>query len=312
MGIHRLMVQGGNRLGVLLATPPFTVFHSRAEEQGQPLDVAVALGVDPATLLASVVKVGPRGPDKFEIAGALRGRPLELVSAETVGLEVPARAEIVLEGRILPGVRAPEGPFGENTGYYFSAMSPVVEVTAVTHRREFIYPALCPWTADVDNLLSLAAGTELLGRLRSHVYGVVDLDMIPGTCGFSAVVAVRGLKPTEVRRLILLALGLDRRLKSVTVVDDDVDIRSPRDVAWALATRFQPDRDTVILGGMEGYVIDPSAAAAGTGSKLGFDATRGPGPQFDRVTMPAPALAKARSALAGRSAVGSEPGGGTE
>lgn len=298
MGIHRMMIKGGKRMGILLANPPLSQFHAHAEAAGRPLDIAVALGVEPALLVASVVKTGPQGLDKMDLAGALRGAPVEMIRAESVDVDIPARAEIVIEGRILAGVREPEGPFGENTGYYFSNISPVVEVTAVTHRRDFIYPALCPWTADVDMLLSLAAGTELLGQLQTQVPGVVDLDLTPGTCGFAAVIAVRKSRPTEVRRLIHLALTMDRRLKLVTVVDDDVDIRDPREVAWSLATRFQPDRDTIILGGMEGYVIDPSCGSGGIGSRMGMDATRGSGPEFDRISIPAAAAAKAQAALA--------------
>lgn len=298
MGIHRMMVKGGTRMGILLANPPLSQFHAAAEAAGRPLDIAVALGVEPALLIASVVKTGPQGPDKMALAGALRGAPVEMVRAETVAVEVPARAEIVIEGRVLPGVREAEGPFGENTGYYFSNVSPVVEVTAVTHRRNFIYPALCPWTADVDTLLSLAAGAELLGQLRTQMVGVADLDLTAGTCGFCAVIALTKARPTEARRLIHLALSMDKRLKQVTVVDDDVDIRNPREVAWALATRFQPDRDTVILSGMEGYVIDPSCGNSGIGSRLGLDATRGSGPEFEKITIPAAAAAKARAVLA--------------
>ncbi|MCE9568969.1 MAG: UbiD family decarboxylase [Rhodocyclales bacterium] len=297
MGIHRMMVKGGTRMGILLANPPLSQFHAAAEAAGRPLDIAVALGVEPALLIAAVVKTGPLGPDKMDIAGALRQAPVEMVRAETVAIDVPARAEIIIEGRILPGVREPEGPFGENTGYYFSNISPVVEVTAVTHRRDFIYPALCPWTADVDSLLSLAAGTELLGQLRTQMAGIIDLDLTTGTCGFTAVIALARARPTDVRRLIHLALSMDKRLKLVTVVDDDVDIRDPREVSWALATRFQPDRDTVILSGMEGYVIDPSCGG-GTGSRMGMDATRGSGPEFDKITIPAAAVAKARTFLA--------------
>ncbi len=298
MGIHRMMVKGGNRLGVLLANPPLSQFHAAAEAAGRPLDIAVALGVEPALLIAAVVKTGPQGPDKMDLAGALRGAPVEMIRAETVAVDVPARAEIIIEGRVLPGVRETEGPFGENTGYYFSNISPVVEVTAVTHRRDFIYPALCPWTADVDSLLSLAAGTELLGQLQTQMTGVIDLDLTTGTCGFTAVIALAKARPTEVRRLIHLALSMDKRLKLVTVVDDDVDIRDPREVAWALATRFQPARDTVILSGMEGYVIDPSCGSGGVGSRMGMDATRGSGSEFDKITIPAAAAAKARAVLA--------------
>ncbi len=298
MGIHRMMVKGGNRLGILLANPPLSQFHAAAEAAGRPLDIAVALGVEPALLIAAVVKTGPQGPDKMHLAGALRGAPVDMIRAETVAVDVPARAEIIIEGRVLPGVRETEGPFGENTGYYFSNISPVVEVTAVTHRRDFIYPALCPWTSDVDSLLSLAAGTELLGQLQTQMAGVIDLDLTTGTCGFTAVIALAKARPTEVRRLIHLALSMDKRLKLVTVVDDDVDIRNPREVSWALATRFQPDRDTVILSGMEGYVIDPSCGSSGTGSRMGMNATRGSGPEFDKITIPAAAAAKAQAVLA--------------
>ncbi|MBZ0126473.1 MAG: UbiD family decarboxylase [Rhodocyclaceae bacterium] len=298
MGIHRMMFKGGRRFGILLANPPLSQFLANAEASGKPLEVAVALGVDPAMLIASVVKTGPLGPDKMDIAGSLRGAPVELVRGLTVDLEVPARAEVVLEGRVLPGVREPEGPFGENTGYYFSNTSPVVEIDAVTHREDFIFPALVPWTADVDTLLSLAGGAELLGQLKGLVRGVVDLDIVPGTCSFAAVIAVKGCPAYEVRRLMHLALNLDRRLKSVTVVDDDVDIRNPREVAWALATRFQADRDMVVLGGMEGYVIDPSSAGA-AGAKMGFDATRGAGATFNRIALPAGAAARARTVAEG-------------
>ena len=301
MGIHRMMYKGksgdGRRFGIFLANPPLSAFLANAEASGRPLEVAVALGVDPAMLLAAVVKTGPQGPDKMEIAGGLRGAPVALVRALTVDLEVPARAEVVIEGHVLPGLREEEGPFGENTGSYFSNLSPVFEASAVTHRKDFIFPALVPWTADVDTLLSLAGGAELLGQLKGLLRGVVDLELTPGTCSFAAVIAVRDCPKTEVRRLIHLALGLDRRLKSVTVVDDDIDIRNPREVAWALATRCQPARDSVILGGLEGYVIDPSAAAGG-GSKIGYDATRGPQPIFDKIAMPPAAVARARAVAA--------------
>ncbi|MBE7424433.1 MAG: Phenolic acid decarboxylase subunit C [Rhodocyclaceae bacterium] len=296
MGIHRMMYKGGKRFGILLANPPLSLFLANAEREGKPLEVAVALGMAPAQLIAAVVKTGPLGPDKMEIAGALAGAPVELARALTVDVDIPARAEVIIEGRILPGVREPEGPFGENTGAYFSNIGPVIEVSAVTHRREFIFPALMPWTTDVDTLLTLAGGAELLGQLKSQVRGVVALELVPGTCSFAAVVAVRNCPSHEVRRLIHLALNLDRRLKVLTVVDDDIDPRDPREVAWAMSTRFQPHRDTVIVEGTEGYIIDPSSAG-GSGSKVGFDATRGAGAEFDKIVVPPAAAARARAVL---------------
>ena len=296
MGVHRMMYKGGNRFGILLANPPLSLYLANAEAAGKPLEVAVALGLDPAVFIASIVKTGPLGPDKMEIAGALAGAPVELVRALTVDVDIPARAEVDLEGRVLPGVREPEGPFGENTGAYFTNDSPVIEVSAVTHRKDFIFPALVPWTADVDTLLQLAGGAELLGRLQGLVRGVVDLELVPGTSSFAAVVSVKNCPDHEVRRLIHLALNLDRRLKVLTVVDDDVDLRDPREVAWAMSTRFRPERDTVIVSGTEGYIIDPSSAG-GSGSKIGFDATRGAGAQFDKIALPSAAAARARAVL---------------
>jgi 2,5-furandicarboxylate decarboxylase 1 len=297
MGIHRMMVKGGTRMGILLANPPLSFSSPMPKRRATPLDIAVALGVEPALLIAAVVKAGPQGPDKMDIAGALRQAPVELIRAETVAVDVPARAEIIIEGRVLPGLREPEGPFGENTGYYFSNISPVVEVTAVTHRRDFIYPGPVP--LDRRRRQPAVAGRRhrTAGPV-AHPDGRRDrsrpdhrhLRLHRRHC-------LEKAKPTDVRRLIHLALAMDKRLKLVTVVDDDVDIRDPREVSWALATRFQPDRDTVILSGMEGYVIDPSCAG-GTGSRMGMDATRGSGKEFDKITIPAAAAAKARAVLA--------------
>lgn len=297
MGIHRMMFHGGNQLGIFLANPPLSLYLAEAEAAGEPLELAVALGMDPATLIASVVKTGPVGPDKVEIAGGLRGTPLEMTTGVTIDMDIPACAEAVIEGRVLPGERREEGPFGENTGYYFSGNSPVFEATAVLHRKNFIYSALCPWTVDVDNLLSLAAGTELLGQLRAQTHGVCDLELVTGTCGFTAVISVKDLSSADVRRIILLALSLDRRLKQVTVVDDDVDIRNAREVSWAMATRYQPDRDTIILEGMEGYVIDPSARDC-VGSNIGFDATLRDREVNQKVATPSAAMVRAREVLA--------------
>jgi len=297
MGVHRMMFKGGKRFGMMLANPPLSLYLANAEREGRPLEAAVALGLDPAVFIASIVKTGPLGPDKMDIAGALAGAPVELARALTVDIDVPARAEVVLEGRLLLGLREPEGPFGENTGAYFTNHSPVFEVSAVTHRRDFIFPALMPWTNDVDTLLALAAGAELLSQLKALVRGVVDLELLPGTCSFAGVISVRDCPRHEVRRLIHLALNIDRRLKLLTVVDDDVDLRDPREVAWAMSTRYDPARDTLMLHDTEGYVIDPSSAG-GSGSRIGFDATRGAGPQFDKITVLPAARERARSVLA--------------
>ncbi|HRN75029.1 UbiD family decarboxylase [Ottowia sp.] len=296
MGVHRMMVKGGRRLTVMFSNPPMSRLHAAAEARGEPLPVVIALGLDPATLIGAVVRSGGgQGADKLGFSGALRGRAVELAPARTVALEVPARAEAIIEGHVLCGVREHEGPFGENTGTYFSDDSPVIEVSAVTHREQPVYPGLSPAGADVDMLLWLAAGADLLAQLRAQVAGVVDLEIARGTAAFSMVVAVHCCSRSEARRLAHLALALDRRLKTITVVDDDIDIRDPEDVAWALATRWQPARDTVVIEGTDAYVIDPSASGAGQGSKAAFIALHAAGGGDERMRLDAAALAKAQA-----------------
>ncbi len=296
MGVHRMMVRGGRRLTVMFANPPMSRLHAAAAARGEALPVVVALGLDPATLIGAVVKAGAQGADKLGFAGALRGRPVELAPARTVALEVPARAEVIIEGRVLPGVREVDGPFGENTGTYFNDDCPVIEVSAVTHREQPVYPGLCPSSADVDMLLWLAAGADMLAQLRAQAAGVIDLELARGTAAFSMVISVASdCSRSEARRLAYLALVLDRRLKTVTIVNDDIDIRDPEDVAWALATRWQPARDTVLMEGTDAYVIDPSASGAGQGSKAAFIALHAATGRDARMRLDAAALAKARA-----------------
>jgi 2,5-furandicarboxylate decarboxylase 1 len=222
---------------------------------------------------------------------------VELIRAETVAVDVPARAEIIIEGRVLPGVREPEGPFGENTGAYFSNISPVVEVTAVTHRRDFIFPALCPGPP-TSTPCSRWRRHRTAGPV-AHPDGGVRSRPDPGTCGFAAVIAVIELpEATDVRRLIHLALAIDKRLKVVTVVDDDVDIRDPREVAWALATRFQPDArhgDPVRHGRLcDRSILVPAAPARA----WAWTPRAAAAPNSIRSRLPAAAVAKARAVLA--------------
>ncbi|MEW5922331.1 MAG: UbiD family decarboxylase [Bacillota bacterium] len=300
-GIHRLQLKGTNRLGVFLANPPLSDYFHRAEQQGKPLPAAVALGLHPAELLAAAVTIKQGLNSKLELAGALAGRPVPLVPARSVDLPVPALAEIILEGEILPGVREKEGPFGESSGYYFAAQSPVMEIRAVTFRREPILSVIPPWGIETDIILSAFSGAELWQELNKLVPEVLDVAFLPGSLTFQGVIQVAPtLSRREVRRLIHLALNLDRRLKHVVVVDEDVDIHSPREVLWALATRFQGAEDLLCLHGLEGYVIDPSVKEGET-AKLGFDATARPGgpagERFRRLTLPRTATARAKEIL---------------
>lgn len=301
-GIHRLELKGKNRLGVFIANPPLTNYLSIAEEKGQALPVVVALGVHPAELLAAAVSIKKDIKSKLNLAGALAGRPVQLAAAKTTDLLVPAQAEIILEGSILPGVREKEGPFGESSGYYFAAQSPVIEIKTVTFRREPILSVIPPWGAETDTILSAFSGAELWQELNRLIPEVLNVAFLPGSLTFQGVIQVASSLPQqEIRRLMHLALNLDRRLKHVFVVDEDVDIYDPREVLWALATRFQGNCDLLSIPGLEGYVIDPSVEKGET-TKLGFDATARPGgpreERYRRLTIPRETLTRAQEIVA--------------
>jgi len=298
IGIHRMQLQGKNFMTVFLSNPPLADYFKKAEKEGKPLQVAVALGLHPAEMMAAAVPLKKGIKSKVHLAGGLAGRPVPLVKAKVADLMVPALAEIVLEGQLLPGMRKPDGPFGESSGYYFHAESPVMEVQAVTFRNEPILSIIPPWGIDAEIIISTFSGAELWQELNRLIPGVLDVAFLPGALTFQGVIKVAESLPRhEIRRLIHLALNLDRRLKHVIVVDEDVDIYNPREVLWTLATRFQGSRDLVCLQNMEGYVIDPSAEN-GEATKIGFDATARPeGPYSDRykkVALPEEAISRAR------------------
>ncbi|MDT3697801.1 MAG: UbiD family decarboxylase [Thermincola sp.] len=299
IGLHRIQIKGGNRLGILLANPPVATFWQKAEAAGQGLAVAIALGVDPAITLGTMTKATAEGPNKFAVAGGIKGEAIELTPAESSDLLVPAHAELILEGRIIPNYREQEGPFGESSGSYFEFQSPVIEVHTVTHRHDFIYQFMQVWGAEPDVILSLGVSADNLSNLKRLVPALREMNFSPGTCMFNAVASVHGASPLEVRQLMTLILSMDQRIKQIIVVDDDVNIYDMREVQWALATRFQADRDMLLLTGLKGYVIDHSKHADGSTSKLGLDATKkgGSPDQFEKITVPGESLARARQAL---------------
>ncbi|MEW6276375.1 MAG: UbiD family decarboxylase [Bacillota bacterium] len=273
VSIHRLQVLGPNRLGILILPRHLFQFFRAAEAAGRPLEVAVAIGLDPLLLLASQA-LTPPGCDEFTIAGALYGRPLELVKCETVDLEVPARAEIVLEGRLLPGVREMEGPFGEYPKYYGPASPrPVVEVTAMSSCRDPIYHTIIPATMEHLLLGAIPRESGLLQIIRNAVPNVVNVHLTPGGgCRYHVVVSIDKQNEGEAKNAIFAALSSSQEIKHVVVVDKDVDIFNSVDVEWAVATRCQAGRDVFIIERALGNRLDPSSDD-GLSDKMGIDAT---------------------------------------
>jgi 2,5-furandicarboxylate decarboxylase 1 len=274
VSIHRCQVTGPNRLGVLVLPRHTYTFHRMAEEAGQPLDAAIVIGVDPLTLLASQAIV-PIDHDELEIAGALQGRPLPVVKCLNSDIRVPAEAEIVIEGRFLPGVREPEGPFGEFPQTYGSRSNrEVMEVTAVTHRKDPIFHTLSGGGLEHLLLGAIPKEATLLTHLRRNFPNVLDVHLSPGgTMRFHLFVKIKKTQEGQGKNIIMGAFAGSFDLKHVVVVDDDIDIHDPAEVELAIATRFQADRDLLIVPESQGSKLDPSNHD-GVGAKMGLDATK--------------------------------------
>jgi 2,5-furandicarboxylate decarboxylase 1 len=287
MGLHRLHVKGSRRLGVHLANPPISHFVAKAEEQNRPLDVAISLGVHPILLLASIVSSPTE--DKVAIASSLLASPLALTKCETSEVDVPAHAEVVIEGRVLPKVREPEGPFGETSGYYFGDNSHVIEVTAITHRQNPILQALHPTSQEVALLCGPAGEAEMMQMLHAKGFGVIDLALSAASGRTHVVLSLKKRHDSDPRQLLHYLLAGVPYIKHAVVVDDDVDVHDPRDVEWAIATRVQGDEDLVVIPGLRGRSIDPSQKPGLVSAKVGIDATvpMADRQRFKRIGVPA-------------------------
>jgi UbiD family decarboxylase len=300
VGIYRNQVHGPRLLG--LATAPFA--HLNLQRQGRSeraFPVAIAIGVDPRVTMAASAPF-PFGVDELAMAGALRGRAIDVVRCRTVPLEVPADAEMVIEGTVELDSLLDEGPYGEITGYYGIGVQPrpVIRVTALSHRADPIlhlaYQGAPPHETDV--LLAIAREAEILGSVS--IEGLHAVHVTQGGCGmFHVVVAVE--KPYvgfgKIAGFAVLGTPVGRYVKQVIVVDADVDPFDPLAVEWAVATRVQPRRDVDIIESVSGTVVDvsmgPGEGSPGLSSKMIIDATRFDPAAFPPISLPAPkAMAK--------------------
>ncbi len=294
VSIQRIQVKDGRRLQALILPRHLSAFHTMAEEKGEALPIAIVIGVDPLTLLASQAVV-PIDQDELEIAGSLHGAPLEVVKCIGSEIRVPAQAEIVIEARVLPNVRELEGPFGEFPRTYSPAgQHQVIAVDRVTHRRNPIFHTIVP--AELEHLMLGAIPREatILGLLQRSFPNVLDAHLSRGgTCRYHLYVKMKKRRESEAKNVIMAAFGAHFDLKQVIVVDDDVDVHNPTEVEWAVATRFQADRDLLVVAGAQGSPLDPSTTLTGrvdgVSAKMGLDATRPlkyEGHTFTRVHVP--------------------------
>jgi 2,5-furandicarboxylate decarboxylase 1 len=289
VSIHRLQLNGPDRLGVLLLPRHAIAYFHMAEAAGTDLEVAVVVGVDPLSLLASQAIV-PLDTDELEIAGALHGVPLPVVRCRSNRVRVPAEAEIVIEGRILREAREEEGPFGEFPQYYGErAPRHVIQVDAVTTRRNPIFHTIVGGGLEHLLLGGIPREATLLAHLQRSFPGVRDVHLSKGgVCRYHLYVQLDKRSEGEAKNVILGAFGGHYDLKQVIVVDTDVNIHDPREVEWAVATRFQADRDLVVIAESQCSKLDPSTRD-GLGAKMGLDATvplDAPEMRFKRIAVP--------------------------
>ncbi len=274
VSIHRCQISGKDRIGVLLLPRHTWTYARMAEEAGQALEVAIVIGVDPASLLASQAIV-PLDYDEMEIVGALHGAPVEMVKCKTNNVRVPARAEIVLEGRVLPGVAEPEGPFGEFPQYYGRrANRHVIQVDAITHRQKPIFHTIVGGGMEHLLLGGLPREATLLETLQRNDPSVLDVHLSRGgVCRYHLVVKIRKKQEGQAKNIMMGAFAGHYDIKQVIVVDEDVNIHDAEAVEWAVATRFQADQDLLVVSNTQGSKLDPTTTDDGVGSKMGLDAT---------------------------------------
>jgi len=271
---NRLMIKDRDTTSIhLTLAKHLWEFQRAAEAQGKALPVAFAIGVHPAIALGCLA-IGSIDEDERAIMGGLLGEPLELVKCETSDLLVPAHAEMIIEGEILPHERTAEGPFGEFTGYSLGVRQrEVLKVRAITHRRDAIFQDITVGHLDHLMLSTTPIEANLYRAVRAMVPTVNAVRVpAPFTCYVSIEQRISG----QAKNAILAVLGADLYMKRVVVVDHDVDVFNDRQVNWAIATRCQPDRDIAIITNARGSDLDPSTKEDGNTAKWGVDATAKP------------------------------------
>jgi 4-hydroxy-3-polyprenylbenzoate decarboxylase len=281
LGIYRQQVIGKNKLIMRWLSHRGGALDYLEWQQvhpDKPFPIAVALGTDPATILGAVTPV-PDSLSEYAFAGLLRGSRTEVTRCITHDLQVPASAEFVLEGYLYPNETAPEGPFGDHTGYYNEVDTfPVFTVERITHRKQPIYHSTYTGRPpDEPAILGVALNEVFVPILQKQFPEIVDFYLPPEGCSYRmAIVSIKKQYPGHAKRVMFGVWSFLRQFmytKFVIITDDDVNVRDWQDVIWAMTTRMDPARDSTIIENTPIDYLDFASPVSGLGGKIGFDAT---------------------------------------
>jgi len=273
---HRLLVLDENHLAIRLVPRHLFSLWKMAKEEGRDLEVAIAIGLHPAISVAASSSV-PFGVSEFGVANALLEKRLRLIRCETVDANAPADAEIVLEGVISAEKETLEGPLVDVTGTYdIQRSQPIIKLTGIMHREDYIYQALLPSGVEHRLLMGLSRETLIWEAVSNVVPLVKAVNLSNGGCGWlHAIISIEKQTDGDGKNALMAAFAAHPSLKHAVVVDTDIDVFSLEEVEWAIATRFQAEEDLIVIPKARGSTLDPSAdQETGLTTKLGIDATR--------------------------------------
>jgi len=273
---NRLMMARKRELRIFMAVGRHLwTLHNKVERRGEALPVAIVIGVHPLFSLGAQAFT-PSTEDEYAVIGGMMNEPLRVVKGKTVPILVPADAEMVIEGRILPNVRREEGPFGEFTGHAVAKDDrQVIEVTAITHRTNYIFQDVHAGYTEHKLMGAVPREAALLRAVRQTVPTVKSVCMpVSGNCRFHAYISIAKRTPGQAKNAICAAFASDMLLKHVVIVDEDIDVYDEEQVLWAVSNRFQADHGLVVIPNAQGSELDPSAGPGGINAKMGLDATK--------------------------------------
>jgi UbiD family decarboxylase len=273
---NRLMMAGKRELRIFMAIGRHLwTLQNKMERRNQALPIAIVVGVHPLFSLGAQAFT-PSTDDEYAVIGGMMKEALRVVKAKTVPVLVPADAELIIEGKILPHVRREEGPFGEFTGHAVSKDErQVIEVTAITHRKNYIFQDVHAGYTEHKLMGAVPREAALIRAVRQTVPTVKSVCMpVSGNCRFHAYISIAKRGPGQAKNAICAAFASDMLLKHVVIVDEDIDVFDEEQVLWAVSNRFQADKDLVVIANAQGSELDPSAGPGGVNAKMGLDATK--------------------------------------